>query len=159
MSRKYSQTNFDLSKIKETIDALKEHQDEIQENYQTANNSFKEQPLGKKILVFFILILVGILLVFLIFESLDSLFVPKNSITVDVIYKNGQPVTDFEMQIRSDDAWYEVYNSGYTILNAIPGEYTVDFIKEPAGYNCDDFRNDTFVLYEGGKVNLEYTCE
>ena len=63
-----------------------------------------------------------------IWFNLDVILLPKNSITVVVTDQNGNAIEELKLNLYADTQSYDIeYSdiSDYTILSAVPGDYTV----------------------------------
>ena len=162
-SKSKSEFNFNRDELKKQMSEFKEAYSKAKKEHEEKekNGEIKKEPLGKKILGIIIIIVLVIGTGFVLFDNLDLLFLPKNSITIIVKDQNGEAINGLKVNLESTA---QIYNQEFedipdiTILSAIPGDYTLHFSSIPDGYTCHDLF-DNFTLKENGKVKLEYVCE
>lgn len=159
MGEKHSINSFDIEELKNQMEQIKNAKKEYEENGQ--KEDYTKQPLGQKIIGIIILIALVIGVGFAIWTNLDTMFLPKNSITITVTDQNGETINGLKinLQLGSDeqDMEFTENSSSITILDATAGEYTLTFEEVPEGYSTDELV-DTFILNQDGKVNLKYQC-
>lgn len=144
----------DLKKIKEQFEKAKE-----EENNKT---EVPKQSLGNKILGITILIGLIVSVVVVVVLNIDTLLMPKNSVTIIVSDQNGEVIDGLELQLQSEENFYtfkysEESGSNVTELGFKPGDYNITFVNIPENYNCDIII-DSFTMSEGDKIKLEYCC-
>ena len=159
---KSSMGNFDFNEIKKQMKELKEATEKAKNEYEEkeAKGEISKQPLGQKVLGILILVVLLIIVGFVIISNLDTLFLPKNSITIKVTDENGDSIEGISINVSSKDGIYnENYNdfSNTTILGAKSGDYILTFTSIPEGYTCQELV-DNFTLNQDGKIKLEYEC-
>ena len=159
MGSKFEQGNFSLEDFAKIKDGIKQAVEEETKKQQNGEKKPK-QTLWKTILgIFLLLILVGIV-AFVIIGNLDTILLPKNTVTVIVKDQDGEAIRGLKVRFNAGGADRTIEYED--IPNVIefgvePGDYDLYFENIPEDYECEKIR-DTFTLEDGGKVKLEYTC-
>ena len=161
MEEKFEAGKFDMEEAKKQIAQIKEAAAQAKKEASEKNESGEthKEPLGKKILGVLILIFVVVGIGFIIVSELDTLFLPKNSITLIVFDQNEEAIPGLKITMTGPKVYETEFDeiSDITILDAIPGEYDLVFEKVPDGYTCNN-TTGSFTLSEDGKVKLKYEC-
>jgi len=162
MSEKNSGESFDFEELKNQINQIKSASAQAKKEYEEKKTSgnYTKQPLGQKIIGIIILIAIIVGVIFAVVSSLDTILLPKNSITITVTDQNGETISGLKIRIQDETG---IYNNEFTdildltLLNMEPGNYTLIFEEVPEGYSCPELI-DNFTLNQDGKVKLEYEC-
>lgn len=163
MGEKHSVESFDFEEFKNQINQIKTASAQAKKEYEEnkASGNYTKQPMGQKFIGIIILIALIAGIIFAVISNLDTIFLPKNSITITVTDQNGEAINGLKINIRSESEYYDVeFNEDIpttTILNAIAGEYMLVFEEVPEGYSADE-SVDSFTLNQDGKIKLKYKC-
>lgn len=126
------------------------------------SNVTQKQPLRNKILGVLILTALLASAIVLIVLNIDTLLMPKNSVTIIVSDQNGEVIEGLELHLESEENLYtfdytETTGPSMTELGFKAGDYNVTFINIPENYSCDKM-TDNFTMSDGDKIKLEYKC-
>ena len=163
MGEKHSAEGFDFKELKNQIDQIKSASAQAKKEYEENKTSgnYTKQPIGQKIIGIIILVALIVGVGFGIWTNLDTIFLPKNSITVTVTDQYGEAINGLKINIYAGTIYHDIEFaddiSTNTIIGATAGEYTLEFEYIPEGYSANDLI-DTFTLTQDGKVNLKYKC-
>ncbi len=161
MSKRSVESNFDFAELKNQVDQIKKASEDTKKQPDSNTLEVKKQSLGQKVLGIIVLLAVVVGVIFVLLSSLDTLFLPKNSITVVVSDQEGNVVEGLKLTLQSDEAFYEIEyidNAEHTVLDAETGDYILSFNEIPDGYTCSE-TFDNFSLDTDGKIKLEYECQ
>ena len=162
MSGKFSQGELNLEEMKQKMDQVKQEYEKAkkeQSEKKAKGEILSKEPLGKKIIGIILLVLlvsgVGLILWF----NLDTILLPKNSITILVVDQNNEAINGLKIHLNGPTMYDQEFEdiSDITILDAKPGDYNLIFESIPDGYTCSKTQ-DYFTLAKDGKVKLEYEC-
>ena len=144
-----------MSQVKAEFEKAKKEQDERKEKGET----LPKESLGKKIIGIILLVLIVIGLGLVIWFNLDTILLPKNSITISVVDQNGEAINGLILDINGPVMYDQEFEdiADVTFLDAKPGDYNLIFESIPDGYTCSKTQ-DYFTLSKNGKIKLEYEC-
>ena len=120
----------------------------------------KELPLWKIIIISLIVVVFISFIVILVIINIDTIRLPKNSVTIVVHDQNGDPVNRLKIRFSAGGEDYNIEfkdNTSITTKNIETGDYDLYFESIPDNYNCEKI-NDHFSFKKGNKVRLEYNC-
>lgn len=162
MGEKYSAENFDVNELKEQMSKIKNAGLKANKEYEEKKKKgeVEKQPFSQKIVGIIIIVIIIIGLLFGFISNLDTLLLPKNSITINVTDQDGKIIEGVKINVQNVEGDYLeefVIESSLTILDAKPGNYILTFEETPSGYSCPDLV-DNFTLNQDGKIKLEYEC-
>lgn len=151
----------DLKKLKEQFEKAKAEAEKDEGNNNN-NNEAPKQTLGSKVLGIIILIALLASVIVVVVLNIDTLLMPKNSVTIIVSDQNGEVIEGLELQLDSGENFYtfeysETTGTNVTELGVKPGDYSITFVNIPENYSCDKIADD-FTMSEGDKIKLEYQC-
>lgn len=155
-----SSSSFDFEQLKKLKEEIQKAKKESEKNNEKVTENEK-QPLGKKILGILILILLILGVGFAIITNLDTILLPKNSITIKVSDENGEKIKGLKLSLSSIDGIYQEQitdTSNATLLGMKSGDYILTFEEVPEGYTCSKLV-DNFTLNKDAKLKLKYECK
>ena len=157
-----NKSSFNLEDLKNAAEQIKQAKKEYEEKEEKGEIQKPKQTLANKIVGIIVLVAILALVIVVVILNLDTLLMPKNSVTFEVKNQNGEVVEGLEIHVSSSDNLYTIeYDKdssiSETVLDVKPGEYEVRFEIIPENYTCSKIL-DNFTMNDGDKIKLEYEC-
>jgi len=160
-----NKSNFNAEDFKNLKELMKKGYEESKKEYDKKKENGEEipkQPLWKKVLGIFLIIVVLICVVLAVLSNIVLMFAPKNSVTFIVSDQNGEVINGLSLIVESNNHLFtidfdETSGTNITELGVKAGEYTITFENIPENYTCSTVIDD-FSMTDGDKINLKYEC-
>lgn len=162
MFDKKSEGSFDFNELKSKMNRLQEASEKAKKEYKekSEKGEVTKQSLVQKIIGIIGLILIIICVGLVIWSNLDTIFLPKNSVTIVVTDQNGEAINGLKISLNGPEMYDETFEniSDVTFLEVESGKYSLTFDEVPEGYDCLSLY-DNFTLNKDAKIKLKYECK